>query len=105
LRNSGSFPALGLSGDNHRLCASSDDAFDALVARAAVFRLTDPPSPPRREQAAQEGWIHLRGSLPFISHDEPALAAQPAPALAAALTKTGVAVTRDGYASCSTMPF
>ena len=41
----------------------------ALVARATLLGLTDPPPASHREQAAQEGWIHLplRGSLPFCS--------------------------------------
>jgi hypothetical protein len=66
-------PQLELSAADRHLCATVDDAFDALiaalVARAALLGLTDPPPQHRREQAAEEGWIHLplRGSLPLLS--------------------------------------
>jgi hypothetical protein len=70
---------LELPAPDRALCASVDDAFDALiaalVARAALLGLTDPPPPAVREQAAEEGWIHLplRGSLPFLAgHPQPA---------------------------------
>jgi len=43
--------------------AENDDVFDALicalVARAAVLGLTDPPPPELLERARREGWIHL----------------------------------------------
>jgi hypothetical protein len=66
-------PALTLSAADERLCASVHDAFDALVAalvaRAALLGLTDLPPPELREQAAEEGWIHLPrdGSLPLLA--------------------------------------
>jgi hypothetical protein len=98
-------PTLELSRDDRRLCASSDDAFDALVAalvaRASLLGLTDHPPPSRRERAAQEGWIHLplRGSLPFLAREKLGLASEPGPALARALGKTGATVRPDGYAT------
>jgi hypothetical protein len=98
-------PALELAPDDRSLCASNDDAFDALVAalvgRASLLGLTDPPPRSRRAQAAQEGWVHLplRGSLPFLARQKAALASEPGPALASALAKTGVTVRPDGYAS------
>jgi hypothetical protein len=98
-------PTLTLSDHDRRLCASTDDAFDALVAalvaRAALLGLTDPPPPAKRAAAAQEGWIHLplRGSLPFLNKDKATLAAGPATALARKLADTGVALTSSGYAA------
>jgi predicted nuclease with RNAse H fold len=65
-------PPLELSAADRALCSRSDDALDALVAalvaRAAQLGLTDLPPQAVREQAEEEGWIHLplRGSLPFL---------------------------------------
>lgn len=56
-------PALHLPDRERELCATNDDAFDALiaalVARAALLGLTDPPPSEHLERARQEGWIHL----------------------------------------------
>ncbi|MEA2278750.1 MAG: hypothetical protein QOC78_3710 [Solirubrobacteraceae bacterium] len=96
-------PQLELSQGDRQLCASVDDAFDAvvaaLVARAALLGLTDLPPRTRRDQAAEEGWIHLpvRGSLPLLARSKSALAVRPAAALAARLRDSGVAVAPDGY--------
>lgn len=96
-------PTLRLSGDDRTLCASNDDAFDALVAalvgRASLLTLTDPPPVARRKQAAQEGWIHLplRGSLPFVEREKSAIASDPVGALARVLGDAGIEVTSDGY--------
>jgi hypothetical protein len=96
-------PELEMSDDDHRRCASSDDAFDALVAalvaRASLLGLTDPPPTTHRETAAQEGWIHLpvRGSLPFLARNKSTIAVEPRVALARALSATGVKVTPHGY--------
>jgi hypothetical protein len=96
-------PSLELSPADRQLCESTDDAFDALVAalvaRAALLRLTDLPSPAVREQAAEEGWIHLplRGSLPFVAQARSRLASTAAKALAARLAELGVAVGANGY--------
>jgi predicted nuclease with RNAse H fold len=54
---------LALDPSARRLCARSDDAFDALVAAliaraAALGRCTAPP-PEQAERAAAEGWIAL----------------------------------------------
>lgn len=97
-------PALELSADDRQACATSDDAFDALVAalvaRAALLGLTDPPPRALSGQAAEEGWIHLplRGSLPLLGLPSPALRAAPEQALAARLAEQGVAVDPKGYA-------
>lgn len=62
-------PALRLSDRERELCAANDDAFDALiaalVARAALLGLTEPPPAEQLERVRQEGWIHLpqTGSL------------------------------------------
>lgn len=94
-------PELELSYGDRALCASNDDALDALVAalvaRASLLGFTDPPPVSRREQAAQEGWIHLpvRGSLPFLARDKQP-ASNPAAALARALAETGVPLTSQG---------
>jgi hypothetical protein len=70
-------PALELDPAQRELCARVDDAFDALVAalvgRAALLGLTDPPPAELREQAAEEGWIHLPcpGSLPRLAPGAP----------------------------------
>jgi len=96
-------PELELSHRDRELCGSSEDALDALVAalvaRASLLGLTDPPPASRREQAARDGWIHLplRGSLPFVARDKPAIASNPALALGRALTATGVSLTPQGY--------
>ena len=89
---------LDLPEADRALCSSVDDAFDALiaalVARAALLGLTDPPPPAVREQAAEEGWIHLplRASLPYLAR--PRARPRPAEALAGRL---GVAVDAKGY--------
>src|SRR3954468_5028462 len=45
---------------DRELCETNDDALvAALVGRAAVLGLTDGPPDSLREQAAEEGWIHL----------------------------------------------
>lgn len=96
-------PSLDLSAADRELCASVDDAFDALVAalvaRAALLGLTDLPSPAVREQAAEEGWIHLplRGSLPLTARSRPELRCAPAEALSGRLAEIGVAVDAKGY--------
>ncbi|MCU1530372.1 MAG: hypothetical protein JWP75_4135 [Frondihabitans sp.] len=98
-------PALELSAEHRALCASSHDAFDALVAalvaRAALLGLTDSPPLARRKQAKEEGWIHLplRGSLPFLARDKPANTSSPAHALAENLAVAGVELTPNGYAT------
>jgi hypothetical protein len=80
-------PSLGLSAADRELCASVHDAFDALVAalvgRAALLGLTDLPPRAVREQAAEEGWIHLplRGSLPLVARSRSQLRCAPAAAL------------------------
>jgi predicted nuclease with RNAse H fold len=96
-------PALKLDSNTRKMCATSDDAFDALVAslvaRAAALGLTDGPPRQVRDRAAQEGWIHLpvRGSLPFLALPKAGLVATPAPALANKLGSTGIKVDRKGY--------
>lgn len=96
-------PTLELSDADRQLCASVDDAFDALiaalVARAALIGLTNLPPPMVREQAAEEGWIHLplRGSLPLVARSLSELRCAPAQALADRLTELGVAVGPKGY--------
>jgi hypothetical protein len=96
-------PALRLDSSDRKLCATSDDAFDAvvasLVARAAALGLTDGPPPKARGRAGREGWIHLpvRGSLSFLAKSKSALAVNPAPALAANFQAAGVEVDRTGY--------
>ena len=96
--------ALELSGRDRALCEATDDALDALVAalvgRAALLGLTDPPPSAHRDTAAREGWIHmpLRGSLPFLGRTKPALASNPAGALAHAFAATGVPLMQTGYA-------
>jgi len=98
-------PALVLGDDARQLCASVDDAFDALisalVARAALLGLTDPPPEELRARAAEEGWIHLpvRGSLPFLAQRKRELIVRPAAALAKRLRETGVEVDDRGYAA------
>jgi predicted nuclease with RNAse H fold len=80
----------GLSMDTEAatLCATNDDAFDALVAalvaRARAVGLTDPPPPAHRSRAEREGWIHLpvRGSLPYLARDSNRLEAEPKRVLA-----------------------
>lgn len=99
----GALPALELSVDDEQLCASVDDAFDALVAalvaRAALLGLTDLPPRARYEQAAEEGWIHLplRGSLPLLARSRSELRCAPAAALATRRKELGVAVDAKGY--------
>ncbi|HEX8206428.1 MAG TPA: DUF429 domain-containing protein [Solirubrobacteraceae bacterium] len=84
-------PQLELSDEDRRLCESTDDALDALVAaltaRAALLGLTDPPPRPMRELAAEEGWIHLpvRGSLPLLARTKGTLRSSPQAALAGRL--------------------
>lgn len=62
-------PTLDLCRDDWALCAANDDAFDAvvaaLVARAALLGLTEPPPAGCVDSARQEGWMHLplEGSL------------------------------------------
>ena len=96
-------PALTLDAATREICATSDDAFDALVAslvaRAAALGLTDGPPRVVRDRAMQEGWIHLpvRGSLPFLAAPKAALGATPAPALADKLRSTGIEVDPRGY--------
>lgn len=96
-------PALELSVADRQLCAKVDDAFDALVAalvaRAALLGLTDAPPRALREQAAEEGWIHLplRASLPLLARSRGALRSAPAEALARQLETHGVAVGAKGY--------
>lgn len=96
-------PSLDLSEADLGLCASVDDAFDALisalVARGSVLGLTDPPPEEMREQAEEEGWIHLPlwGSLPFTAVTSGALKCAPAPALAGRLAELGVSVDAKGY--------
>jgi hypothetical protein len=86
-------PSLGLSAVDRELCASVHDAFDALVAalvgRAALLGLTDLPPPAVREQAAEEGWIHLplRGSLPLVARSRSQLRCAPAEALSRRLAE------------------
>lgn len=67
---------LALDAAGRRLCAQSDDAFDALVAaliaRAAALGLCAPPPPEHAAAAAVEGWIALPGPGSFE-----ALAARP----------------------------
>jgi hypothetical protein len=66
-------PSLELTPADRELCAVVHDAFDALVAalvaRAAILGLTDPPPDEARGEAAEEGWIHLPvpDSLPRLS--------------------------------------
>lgn len=97
-------PALELSPEDRKLCATDDDAFDALVAalvgRAALLGLTSPPPSERLAQAQEEGWIHLptRGSLPHLGQTAGSLTASPAAALAEGLAATGAAVDGAGYA-------
>jgi predicted nuclease with RNAse H fold len=54
---------LDLDAATRRLCGSSDDALDALVAalvaRAAALGLCEPPPAEHAETAAREGWIGL----------------------------------------------
>lgn len=91
-------PSLELSTVDHQLCASVDDAFDALIAalvgRAALPGLTDLPSKALREEAREEGWIHLpvRASLPFVAHSRTRLRSAPAEALARRLADLGITV-------------
>lgn len=97
-------PRLELSESDHALCSSVDDAFDALVAalvaQASLLGLTDAPPDDRRDQAAEEGWIHLpvRGSLPLLARSRKELAAAPAESLADRLRDTGAALNEKGYA-------
>lgn len=97
-------PQLEMSEEDRQLCATLDDAFDALlaalVARAATLGLTDPPTQDRREQAAEEGWIHLplRGSLALLARSRSELQVRPAEALAERLRSQGVTVDTKGYA-------
>jgi len=96
-------PQLRLSTHDRELCANVHDAFDALVAalvaRAALLGLTDLPPRPMREQAAEEGWIHLplRGSLPFVARSRGGLRVAAAKALAGRLVDRGVVVDSHGY--------
>jgi hypothetical protein len=98
-------PALEMSAPDLRLCESVHDAFDALVAalvgRAASLGLTDPPWPEAREQAAEEGWIHLPlwGSLALAGRSRGHLRSAPAEALARRLAQLDVAVDTKGYVS------
>jgi Protein of unknown function (DUF429) len=54
---------LDLDGAARRLCGTSDDALDALVAalvaRAATLNLCAPPPPEHTARAAREGWVAL----------------------------------------------
>jgi hypothetical protein len=96
-------PSLQLDSATRRVCAASDDAFDALVAalvaRAASLGLTDGPPKDLRMQAAEEGWIHLpvRGSLPFLDRKKALLGARPADAIRERLRERGVDVDTHGY--------
>ena len=98
-----SLPQLALSRRDRALCESVDDAFDALVAalvaQAARLGLTDAPPQDRREQAQEEGWIHLplRGSLGLLARRRQGLRSQPAKALASRLAAIGVRVSDTGY--------
>jgi predicted nuclease with RNAse H fold len=100
---SAELPQLELSAADRKLCETTDDAFDALVAalvaQAAQLGLTDGPSPQHRQQAAEEGWIHLplRGSLALLARPRPEPAARPAEALASRLRESGTALTAHGY--------
>ncbi|MDO8212930.1 DUF429 domain-containing protein [Conexibacter sp. CPCC 206217] len=105
-------PGLGLSDADRHTCEQVDHAFDALVcalvARAALVGLTDPPPPVLRGQAVEEGWIHLPlwGSLPgagaIVGSDDAAARPAPGPAAAAALAahleQSGVVLDAKGYA-------
>lgn len=68
-------PWLVWEEDAREACVESDDALDAvlcgLIARAAAFGLTEPPSTEALELAQVEGWIHLplRGSLGMLHRD------------------------------------
>ncbi len=96
-------PSLDLSAADRELCASVDDAFDALIAallaRAAVLGLTDLPPEETRQQAEEEGWIHLPlwGSLPFVARSSSGPRCAPAAALAGRLAELGVSVDAKGY--------
>lgn len=50
-------------GAHRKLCATTDDAFDAvitaLIARAAALGLTHPPDEMEAPIARREGWIHV----------------------------------------------
>lgn len=54
---------LELNAATRRLCGTSDDALDALVAalvaRAAALGLCDAPPPEHAARAAREGWVAL----------------------------------------------
>ncbi len=98
-------PQLDLLPDDAALCAVNDDAFDALVAaliaRAALLGLTDPPSSPALTATArQEGWIHLpvRGSLAFLAETRTTPPSAAARALAARRREQGAELTPSGYA-------
>jgi Protein of unknown function (DUF429)/Restriction Endonuclease associating with ARP len=88
-------PALELSDADRQLCGSVDDAFDALiaalVARAALLGLTDPPSKLLQDAAGEEGWIHLpvRGSLPFVAALPPTFSRELKQAIRADLSGKG----------------
>lgn len=57
---------LALDGAARRLCGTSDDALDALVAalvaRAAALNLCAPPPPEHTARASREGWVALPDS-------------------------------------------
>ena len=95
-------PPLHVSDFDRTLCASSDDAFDALVAalvaQAAALGLTDAPPSRHVERAEEEGWIHLplRGSLRLLARSAQQLRARPERALAGRLRDRGVRLT-NGY--------
>lgn len=98
-------PQLAFSDGSASLCASNDDAFDALVAalvaRAAGLGLTGGPPEAHRETARREGWIHLPawGSLRLLARSPRDLVgSDPAIALAGRLAGTGVALDAKGYA-------
>lgn len=98
-------PVLDLKTGDRELVASSDDAFDALVAalvgRAALLDLTDGPPKSLHDDAFREGWIHIpvRGSLPVLGATRRELTPKPAGALAEQLGKSSTAVNSAGYAA------
>ena len=96
-------PSLQLDPTARELCATSDDALDALVAalvgRAALLGLTDGPPKALEPQASQEGWIHLpvRGSLPYLAREKARLGVRPADTIREHLREHGVDVDASGY--------
>lgn len=67
-------PWLEISDDHKALCASNDDAFDAVItaltARAAWAGLTEGPGSAERHAAKVEGWIAVpeKDSLAGLAH-------------------------------------